>query len=81
MADPSGDQSWNAGNIETTLNFVGRNHGQRKLGTVIGPNGNVNGWDLRQSNFLYLDGHVETKNIAETVQHNEWGNQFYDLTR
>ena len=47
-----------------------------------GPLGLVSGWDMRKSNFLYLDGHVETKNIAETVYPNyQWGEKFYDLIR
>jgi len=30
--------------------------------------------------FLYLDGHVETKNVAETVYPtNQWGDKFYSL--
>src|SRR5262249_43951496 len=45
-------------NPDTTLDFVGRNHGGRTLGTV--PGSSKSGWDLRKSNFLYLDGHVET---------------------
>jgi prepilin-type N-terminal cleavage/methylation domain-containing protein/prepilin-type processing-associated H-X9-DG protein len=62
----------------TTLDFVGRNHGQKKLGTVGGDT--RGGWDLRRSNFLYLDGHVETKHVSETVYpKNQWGDQFYDL--
>jgi prepilin-type processing-associated H-X9-DG protein len=83
VPDPSGDQSWNAGNIETTLNFVGRNHGGKVIGTVAGPNGTtISGWDLRRSNFLYVDGHVETKNLADSVYpKSEWGDRFYDLVR
>lgn len=82
VPDPSGNESWNSGNIETTLNFVGRNHGRKRLGTATGPNGAIAGWDQRVSNFLYLDGHVETKNLAETVYPTyEWGGQFYDLVR
>jgi len=82
VPDPSGDQSWTAANIETTLNFVGRNHGPKKLGSVRGPNGAIAGWDLRTSNFLYLDGHVETKNVADTVYPAyQWGEKFYSLAR
>ena len=82
VPDPAGNQSWNAGNIETTLNFVGRNHGTRRLGNVQGSNGPIANWDLRTSNFLYLDGHVETKNLAATLYPiNEWGDRFYDLVR
>jgi prepilin-type processing-associated H-X9-DG protein len=82
VPDPSGNQTWVSNPIETTLNFVGRNHGRKKLGLVAGPNGSIGGWDLRTSNFLFLDGHVETKNIAETVwPANQWGDKFYSLVR
>jgi prepilin-type processing-associated H-X9-DG protein len=56
----------------TTLDWVGRNHGRRQL--------DGKGFDLRKSNFLYLDGHVETKNIRETLTPFQWGDQFYSLT-
>jgi len=65
-------------NPDTTLDFVGRNHGGRSLGTVGGSN--KAGWDLRKSNFLYVDGHVETKHVSETVYpQNQWGAKFYSL--
>jgi prepilin-type N-terminal cleavage/methylation domain-containing protein/prepilin-type processing-associated H-X9-DG protein len=80
LPDPSSNTAWTGSSIETTLNFVGRNHGARKHGTVDGPSGAIGGWDLRNSNFLYLDGHVETKNIARTVYPTyEWGDKFYAL--
>jgi prepilin-type N-terminal cleavage/methylation domain-containing protein/prepilin-type processing-associated H-X9-DG protein len=64
--------------LDCTLNFVGRNHGLRKLGNVAGSS--IGGWDLRQSNFLYVDGHVETKKVSDTVYPvNEWGADFYSL--
>lgn len=64
--------------VDCTLDFVGRNHGVRQLGNVAGSP--VGGWDLRQSNFLYVDGHVETKNVAQTVYpQNQWGADFYSL--
>jgi prepilin-type processing-associated H-X9-DG protein len=82
VPDPSGNQAWVNAAIETTLNYVGRNHGSRKTGTVLGPNGPIAGWDLRTTNFLYVDGHVETKNVAETVYPAyQWGDRFYDLVR
>ena len=75
---PAGGQLANGAN--SSLDYVGRNHGNRKLGIVQGPNGPISNWDLRQSNFLYLDGHVETKNVADTVYpRNEWGDRFYSL--
>jgi prepilin-type N-terminal cleavage/methylation domain-containing protein/prepilin-type processing-associated H-X9-DG protein len=64
---------------DTTLDFIGRNHGSRKLGSVAGDT--RSGWDLRKSNFLYVDGHVETKHVSETVYpKSQWGDQFYSLT-
>src|SRR5262249_13583645 len=76
------------GTLDNTLFYVGRNHGgAKKLVTIRGKdeNGNdvtVNGWDGRLTNFLYLDGHVETKNLADTVYPNfEWGARFYSLSR
>ena len=80
-ADPTTNQAWvTSSAIKTTLNFVGRNHGSKKTGVVNGPNGAISGWDLRQTNFLYLDGHVEAKNVADTVYPvNQWGTQFYSL--
>jgi prepilin-type N-terminal cleavage/methylation domain-containing protein/prepilin-type processing-associated H-X9-DG protein len=61
-----------------SLDFVGRNHGQRKLGRVDGDT--RPGWDLRLTNFLYVDGHVETKNVADTVYPKfQWGDQMYTL--
>jgi prepilin-type processing-associated H-X9-DG protein len=81
QADPSGDQTWvSSSAIKTTLNFVGRNHGLKKTGVANGPNGAITGWDTRTTNFLYLDGHVESKNIADTVYpNNQWGPKFYSL--
>jgi prepilin-type processing-associated H-X9-DG protein len=66
-------------NPDTTLDFVGRNHGERTLGNVAGSaRGPV--WDLRKSNFLYVDGHVETKHVSETVYPlSQWGDKFYSL--
>jgi prepilin-type N-terminal cleavage/methylation domain-containing protein/prepilin-type processing-associated H-X9-DG protein len=56
---------------QTRLDWVGRNHGPKKL---------VNGVDKRKTNFLYVDGHVETKTIYETLDKGfEWGEQFYSL--
>ncbi len=82
LPDPSASSVWTTSAVETTLNFVGRNHGQKKLGSVTAPSGFINGWDTRTSNFLYLDGHVETKNVAATVYPvSEWGDRFYDLVR
>jgi prepilin-type N-terminal cleavage/methylation domain-containing protein/prepilin-type processing-associated H-X9-DG protein len=52
----------------TRLDWVGRNHGQ------------LQGYpDKRRSNFLYVDGHIETKSIYETLTPFQWGQQFYSL--
>jgi prepilin-type N-terminal cleavage/methylation domain-containing protein/prepilin-type processing-associated H-X9-DG protein len=63
---------------DTTLDFIGRNHGVKTHGIVAGSS--RGGWDLRKSNFLYVDGHVETKHVAETVYpRSQWGGEFYSL--
>lgn len=54
---PPGDDS-------NTLVFVGRNHGRRK--DAVKKN-------APETNFLYVDGHVETKLIEETLQPFQWG--------
>lgn len=54
---------------KSRLDWVGRNHGRKK----------GSGFDDRRSNFLYVDGHVETKNIRDTVRPFEWGQRFYSL--
>jgi prepilin-type N-terminal cleavage/methylation domain-containing protein/prepilin-type processing-associated H-X9-DG protein len=65
---------------DTTLDFVGRNHGSKKTGRIGGDT--RNGWDLRKSNFLYLDGHVETKHVSETIYpKSQWGDEFYSISR
>ena len=63
---------------DTTLDFVGRNHGPRLTGSVGGSR--LGGWDLRRSNFLYTDGHVEAKRVSDTVYPaNQWGEDFWSL--
>ncbi len=32
------------------------------------------------ANFLYCDGHVDRKNVLETMQKHEWGDKYYSLT-
>lgn len=95
LGDPSADPAWAITTIESTLNFVGRNHGRKDLGSVEGTlaaggtgstqgaaNAGHTGWDQRNSNFLYLDGHVETKNLAATLYPTyEWGARFYTLAK
>ena len=60
------------GAFNTRLDWVGRNHGTKKLEA---------GFDTRKTNFLYVDGHVESKGIKETLQPRfEWGERFYSLS-
>lgn len=63
------------GGSRTRLDWVGRNHGHTHK-TLDG-----NGFNVGLSNFLYVDGHVERKNIRDTVQPGrfEWGEEFYSL--
>ncbi|CAN5367166.1 hypothetical protein BH09PLA1_BH09PLA1_31380 [soil metagenome] len=58
--------------LNTRLDWVGRNHDRKVL---------KGGFDIRRSNFLYCDGHVETKSIKETLSPSfQWGERFYSLT-
>ncbi len=78
--DPEAQLIPGAATPTSTLDFVGRNHGgSKKLGHIAGDS---RLWDLRKSNFLYLDGHVETKHISQSVSPtNQWtyNNDFYSL--
>jgi prepilin-type processing-associated H-X9-DG protein len=56
----------------TRLDWVGRNHGIKKI--------DAQGRDVRLTNFLYVDGHVETKSIFETITPWQWGDKFFSLT-
>jgi prepilin-type N-terminal cleavage/methylation domain-containing protein/prepilin-type processing-associated H-X9-DG protein len=79
--DPERQLSQLASPMKSTLDWVGRNHGQKKYGHV--GNSNSDDWDMRKSNFLYVDGHVETKHVSETVYpKNQWtsNKDFYTLT-
>jgi prepilin-type N-terminal cleavage/methylation domain-containing protein/prepilin-type processing-associated H-X9-DG protein len=74
LADLGKDPERNAGaSPQTLLDWVGRNHGRK---TTDGQ-----GFDSRKSNFLFLDGHVETKHVKDTVQPFQWGDQFYSLVQ
>ncbi|HEX3359295.1 MAG TPA: type II secretion system protein [Tepidisphaeraceae bacterium] len=78
--DPEVTLPQNGDASDTTLDFVGRNHGSKKYGNV--GEDTRRGWDLRKSNFLYLDGHVETKHVSETVYpRSQWGDEFYSITK
>jgi prepilin-type N-terminal cleavage/methylation domain-containing protein/prepilin-type processing-associated H-X9-DG protein len=53
--------------ITKTLDWVGRNHGTGKPGQ-------------KKTNFLYVDGHVETKHVRETIDPIfQWGQTMYSL--
>lgn len=73
-ADLDRDPEANAGGSpQTLLDFVGRNHGRRQK--------DARGFDARRTNFLYVDGHVETKHVRETLAPFQWGEKFYSLER
>jgi prepilin-type processing-associated H-X9-DG protein len=57
---------------QSTLDWVGRNHGVKTLDNK--------GWDLRKTNFLYLDGHCESKDIRSTLTPWQWGDTAYSLS-
>ncbi len=58
--------TWTDANYKTRLDWVGRNHGTGKQA-------------LKTTNFLYLDGHVETKHLEETLVPWQWGQRLYSL--
>ncbi|HEX8323569.1 MAG TPA: prepilin-type N-terminal cleavage/methylation domain-containing protein [Tepidisphaeraceae bacterium] len=52
---------------KSRLDWVGRYAGQGS-------------WEKKRTNFLYVDGHVETKHIKETMSDTwEWGDKMYSL--
>lgn len=54
--------------ITNRLGWIGRNHGRSTRSNPA------------RTNFLYCDGHVETKTIEETLQPKfEWGDRIYSL--
>jgi prepilin-type N-terminal cleavage/methylation domain-containing protein/prepilin-type processing-associated H-X9-DG protein len=60
--------NYDSATTKSRLDWVGRNHGR-------------GGYDDKKTNFLYLDGHVESKHIKETLSPQfEWGEQFYTLS-
>jgi prepilin-type N-terminal cleavage/methylation domain-containing protein len=69
------------GQTVTSLDWVGRNHGSLKLGSIPNSKGtaSISGWDMRRTNFLYCDYHVETKNVAQTLSPWQWGDRMYSL--
>ena len=84
LADPSSQAVTPTPFPDTTLFFVGRLHGgtSKKLGSVSDGTTTVGGFDIRTTNFLYLDGHVETKTLDATLfPVFEWGDRAYSLVR
>ena len=67
-------------NTQTRLDWVGRNHGSRRFGTVASDPSHRANWDLRKTNFLYADGHVEVKHVTDTLSPFQWGDQCYALS-
>jgi prepilin-type processing-associated H-X9-DG protein len=59
--------AWSPQVTTSRLDWVGRNHG-----------GGSN-FHNKKTNFLYLDGHVETKSLEATIQPFEWGEKFYSV--
>jgi prepilin-type N-terminal cleavage/methylation domain-containing protein/prepilin-type processing-associated H-X9-DG protein len=60
------DKTTGSDNSKTRLDWVGRLHGSGD-------------WFHRRTNFLYVDGHVETKLLEETLSPFQWGEKFYSL--
>jgi prepilin-type processing-associated H-X9-DG protein len=61
------DQASGSTNSKTRLDWVGRTHGAARE------------WTKRTTSFLYVDGHVETKRLEETLEPFQWGERFYSL--
>jgi len=57
--------------VISRLDWVGRNHGSSGV--------DGQGWSKKQSNFLYVDGHVEKKDIRNTLSPFQWGETMYSL--
>lgn len=64
----SNDIAINISKSITRLDWIGRNHGK-------------GGFAKAKTNFLYVDGHVETKALEETLSPYQWGSRFWTLTK
>jgi prepilin-type processing-associated H-X9-DG protein len=62
------DPEAGSNSVKSRLDWVGRNHGRKQL---------QGGFDIRKTNFLYVDGHVETKGIKDTLTPFQWGESCY----
>ena len=59
---------YDAATTKSRLDWVGR-YGTGKV------------WEKKRTNFLYVDGHCETKNIKDTLDDNwQWGDRMYSQT-
>jgi prepilin-type processing-associated H-X9-DG protein len=58
--------NWAPSNTTSRLDWVGRNHGRGK-------------YSQKTTNFLYVDGHVETRTIEDTLTPFQWGDRFYSI--
>jgi prepilin-type N-terminal cleavage/methylation domain-containing protein/prepilin-type processing-associated H-X9-DG protein len=71
VADTLDDPESGTNAVKSRLDWVGRNHGRK--------NSHI-GVDLRKTNFLYVDGHVETKHIRDTLKPTfQWGEYCYSF--
>src|SRR3954469_6276933 len=61
------DKASGSDNSKTRLDWVGRIHGGGR------------DWFKKKTNFLYVDGHVETKLLEDTLAPFQWGERFYSL--
>ena len=53
------------------IDWVGRNHGSKGV--------DGQGWSKGKANFLYVDGHVEMKDVRDTLSPFQWGETIYSL--
>ena len=74
------DETGDLTNSKTRLDWGGRNHGAKRFGTVAGDTAHRGDWDLRRSNFLYVDGHAETKHVVDTLSPWQWGYNGYGIS-
>jgi len=57
-------------NVQSTLNAVGRHHPGRGTRSEMGG----------LANFSYADGHVERKNVYDSVVERQWGDKYLTIT-
>ena len=61
--------TYDVANTKTRLDWVGRYHGGEKK------------WEKKKTNFLYADGHAETRHLKDTLDpaNWQWGAKMYSL--